>query len=103
LSEKSFGSRSATGYGIARFGRGVFLSKLTRNWHELTPPPDIQLRNHDVLIVLGARKDVEEVATFLGYADRATAPSDIAFMSVAVVIGSLLGAVTIHLVASRSA
>jgi putative transport protein len=80
-----------------RFGRGVFLSKLTRNGHELKPPPDMQLRNHDVLTLLGARKDVEEAAKFLGYADRATATSDIAFMSVAVVIGSLLGAVTIHL------
>ena len=82
---------------LARFGRSVFVSKLTRDGQELKPSPDVQLRHHDVLTLLGARKDVEEAAKSLGYADRASAKSDIAFMSVAVVIGSLLGAVTIRL------
>jgi putative transport protein len=81
---------------LARTGRGVFLSKLTRAGRELKPSPDLQLQRWDVLTLLGARRDIEEAARFLGYADRANANSDIAFMSVAVVIGAILGAVTIH-------
>lgn len=82
---------------LARTGRGVFLSKLRRDGLEVNPNPDLPLHRYDVLTLLGARKDIEEAAKFLGYADRANATSDIAFMSVAVVIGALLGAVTIHI------
>ncbi|HUL41710.1 MAG TPA: aspartate-alanine antiporter [Burkholderiales bacterium] len=81
---------------LARSGRGVFLSKLTRAGSKVDPSPDLQLHRWDVLTLLGARNDIEEAAKFLGYADRATPMSDITFMSVAVVIGALLGAVTIH-------
>lgn len=76
--------------------RGIFLSKLTRNGQEVKPNPDLRLLRHDVLTLLGPRKEIEETAKFLGYADRATPKSDIAFMSVAVVIGALIGAITIH-------
>jgi putative transport protein len=82
---------------MADTGRGVFLSQIKRAGREIKPYPDLQLQRHDVLTLLGARKDIEEAAKFLGYADRATISSDIAYMSAGVVIGSLLGAVTIHL------
>jgi putative transport protein len=81
---------------LAQGGRGIFLSKLTRDGQEVKPNPDLRLQRHDVLTLLGPRKEIEEAAKFLGYADRATPNSDIAFMSVAVVIGALVGAVTIH-------
>ncbi|HTO62127.1 MAG TPA: aspartate-alanine antiporter [Bradyrhizobium sp.] len=81
---------------LARVGRGVFLSKLARDGREVKPTPDLRLQRHDVLTLLGARNDIEDAAKLLGYADRATPKSDIAFMSVAVVIGALVGAVTIH-------
>lgn len=82
---------------LARSGHKVLLSKFTRAGLELKPSPDLQLRPHDVLTLLGARKDIEDAAKFLGYADRAKTSSDIAFMSLAVVIGALFGAVTIHI------
>jgi putative transport protein len=81
---------------LAQGGRGIFLSKLTRDGQEVKPNPDLRLQRHDVLTLLGPRKEIEGAAKFLGYADRATPNSDIAFMSVAVVIGALVGAVTIH-------
>jgi putative transport protein len=81
---------------LAHGGRGVFLSKLTRNGQEVKPSPDLRLQRHDVLTLLGPREQIEGAAKFLGYADRATPKSDVAFMSVAVVIGALIGAITIH-------
>ena len=81
---------------LAQGGRGVFLSKLTRNGQVIKPNPDLRLQRHDVLTLLGPREQIEGAAKFLGYADRATPKSDVAFMSVAVVIGALLGAITIH-------
>ena len=47
------------------------------------PNPDLRLQRHDVLTLLGPREQIEGAAKFLGYADRATPKSDIAFMSVA--------------------
>jgi putative transport protein len=81
---------------LARFGRCVFVSKLQRNGVDINPHPNLALRQHDVLTLLGARKDIEKAASFVGYADRATASSDIAYMSAGVAVGSILGAVTIH-------
>lgn len=81
---------------LAQGGRGVFLSKLTRNGQVVKPNPDLRLQRHDVLTLLGPRQQIEGAAKFLGYADRATPKSDVAFMSVAVVIGALIGAITIH-------
>src|SRR4029077_19140956 len=81
---------------LAQGARGVFLSKLTRNGQEGKPNPDLRLQRHDVLTLLGPRKEIEGAAKFLGYSDRATPQSDTAFMSVAVVIGALIGAITIH-------
>ena len=75
----------------------VFVSKLIRSGEELNLGLEVPLQPYDVLTLLGARNNVEKAAKFLGYADRAGASSDIAFMSAAVVIGALVGSLTIHL------
>jgi putative transport protein len=78
-------------------GHKIYLSKLTRSGEEIKPQPELQLQGHDVLTLMGTRNDIEKAAKTLGYADRQGTTSDIAFMSVAVVIGSLIGALTIHI------
>jgi len=81
---------------LALSGHEIYISKLTRSGQELKPQANVQLQQHDVLTLLGSRNDIEKAAKFFGYADRANASSDMAFMSVAVVIGGIVGAVTIH-------
>jgi len=81
---------------LSKYGHGVFVRKLMRAGREMKPTRDLQFRHWDVLTLLGVRKDVEGVAKFLGYADRATATSDVAFMGLGVLIGGLIGAFTIH-------
>ena len=78
-------------------GHEIFLSKLTRSGQDVKPQPDLRLQRYDVLTLMGAHNDIEKAAKILGYADRQGATSDIAFMSFAVVIGSLVGALTIHI------
>ena len=81
---------------VARFGRRVFVSKVMREGHALQTAPNLILRRHDVVTLIGARTDIEEAAGALGYADRATVASDIAYMAAGVVVGSIVGAITIH-------
>ncbi|HLZ68115.1 MAG TPA: aspartate-alanine antiporter [Aliidongia sp.] len=82
--------------GLAQFGRPLFLLRVSRGGQDLTPTPDLVLQRWDVLTVRGPRKQVEQLGKDLGYVDRATSQSDIAFMAAGVVIGSLVGAITVH-------
>jgi len=82
--------------GLAQFGRPLFLLRVSRAGQDLTPTPDLVLKRWDVLTVRGPRKQVEQLGKALGYVDRATSQSDIAFMAAAVVIGSLVGVITVH-------
>ncbi len=77
-------------------GRGVFLTKFTRSDLAMPTNPDIKVQRGDVLTILGAKQDVAKVAKILGYADRPLENSDMAFMGFGIVVGSLLGAITVH-------
>ncbi|HUK07253.1 MAG TPA: aspartate-alanine antiporter [Stellaceae bacterium] len=82
---------------LAHPGSGIFLTKITRSGHELPFHPDFEVHRDDVLTLVGAKKDVEKAAKLLGYADRATSTSDMVFMGAGIVIGALLGTITVHI------
>jgi putative transport protein len=77
-------------------GRGVFLRKLTRGGLEMPFTPGTVVDRGDVMTIAGAHKDVERAVASLGYADRPTAKTDMTFMGIGIVIGALIGAITIH-------
>jgi len=81
---------------LVKYGRPVFLLRLARSGRDLAPTPDLQIRRWDVLTVHGAREPVEQLANSLGYADRPTSKSDVAYMGAGIVIGSLVGVITAH-------
>lgn len=78
-------------------GRGVFLLKVTRADVSQPLQRELQVMRGDVLTILGARQDVDKIAKDLGYADRPVQSSDMVFMASGIVIGSLIGAITIHI------
>jgi putative transport protein len=84
-------------HSLAQYGRPMFLLRVVCAGRDLTPTPDLEIRRWDVLTVHGARKPVEHLAKSFGYADRATSKSDVAFMGAGVVIGGLVGAITVHM------
>ena len=77
--------------------RGVFLRKLIRAGQEMPFTAGTKVDRGDVLQIVGSVKDVERAAKELGYADRATEKTDVVFMGLGIVIGALIGAITIHL------
>lgn len=77
-------------------GRGLFLTRFTRGDLDMPMNTDIVVQRGDVLTILGAKQDVVAVAKELGYADRPLENSDMAFMGFGIVVGSILGAITIH-------
>jgi putative transport protein len=81
---------------LARFGRPVFVLGVTRAGHSIPVRPDLVIEHRDVLTVRGVRAHVEDLIKVLGTADRPTTKSDIAFMGVGIVIGSLVGTLTVN-------
>ena len=82
---------------LARYGRAVFVLGVARKGHPIAVGPELKINRHDVLTVRGVRAHVEDLAKLVGYADRATSKSDMAFMGAGIVIGGLVGAVTVHI------
>jgi putative transport protein len=83
---------SATG----QQARNVFLRKLIRAGQEMPLNAGTKVDRGDVLQLVGATRDVEQVAKDIGYADRPSDKTDIVFMGIGIVLGALVGAIVIH-------
>ncbi len=81
---------------LGQKGRGVFLRKLMRGGIEMPYGPNTELDRGDVLTLVGAKREVEAAAKVIGYADRATENTDMVFLGIGIVLGALVGAITIH-------
>lgn len=79
-----------------RYGRGVGLAKLIRGGEEIPFGPDTTVNRGDLLRVAGARQDVERVGKALGYIERASGESDVVFLGLGIVIGGLVGLLTLN-------
>jgi putative transport protein len=78
-------------------GRGVFLRKLMRAGQEMPFSPGLQVHRGDTLTLVGAKRDIERAANFLGYADRPTEQTDMLMMGIGIVVGALIGAITFRI------
>ncbi|REE91277.1 aspartate-alanine antiporter [Cupriavidus plantarum] len=78
--------------------RGVFLRKIKRGPTETVIPmlPKTKLYRGDVITVVGRTQDINAAARNLGYVDRPTTVTDVAFVSLAIFVGALIGAVVIN-------
>jgi putative transport protein len=77
------------------FARGVFLKKLTRTGEPMPFSPATQVERGDVMTLVGATRDVERAAKDLGYADRQTVMTDMIFVGLGIVLGGLVGLLTV--------
>ncbi|NOV27647.1 aspartate-alanine antiporter [Cupriavidus necator] len=77
--------------------RGVFLKKIKRGPTETVIPvlPKTKLYRGDVVTLVGRTQDINATAKELGYVDRPTTVTDVAFMSLAITVGALIGAVVL--------
>jgi putative transport protein len=80
-----------------KYGRGVFLRKLVRGGHEMPFTLGSRVDRGDVLTIVGAKGDVERAAKVLGYADRPTDMTDMVFVGIGILLGGLIGALSIKI------
>ncbi len=81
--------------GAQPFMHGTVLRKLIRSGHEMPFIAGTKIDRGDVLHILGAKRDVERAASHLGYADRPTDMTDMVFVGAGIVLGGMIGAMSV--------
>jgi putative transport protein len=79
-----------------RHGQGVVLRRLVRAGFELPFEPGTVVQRGDLLQLAGHQKDVERAGRALGYLDRTSPATDVAFVGVGIVVGGLLGLLSVN-------
>ena len=80
-----------------RHGRGVALVKLIRGGEEIPFSGETIINRGDLLRLVGAQQDVERVGRAVGYIERPSSESDVVFLGLGIVIGGLVGLLTINI------
>ncbi|MGF6963112.1 putative transport protein [Paraburkholderia sp. WC7.3g] len=78
--------------------RGVYLRKIRRGPTETQIPilPNTTLHRGDTITIVGRTQDTTAAAKTLGVLDRPTSVADIAFVSLAITLGALIGSIVIR-------
>jgi putative transport protein len=76
-------------------GRGIALRSIVRGGEEMPFTPETSINRGDVLQIMGSDRDVERAAKVLGYAERPTSATDMIFVGTGIVLGGLLGLLTV--------
>jgi len=79
-----------------KLAHGIFLSKVTRQGHEIPITRDTEIHKCDVFQLIGVREDVERVVNYLGYPERPTNITDLVMVGLGIVLGTLLGLIVLH-------
>ena len=79
------------------FMRGVMIKEITRGGVALPVLAQTELCAGDKLTINGLGREVNSAARQLGYIDRPTNQTDLVFVGLGIVIGGLIGALTLHL------
>lgn len=76
---------------------GIFIRSIKAADIEVPVMPDTVLERGDVLELVGLKKEVDKAAKEIGYADRPTEKTDMTFVGLGIVIGGLIGVLTVRI------
>ena len=77
------------------FTRGIWLRKITRNLIEIPVLPEMEILRGDILTLGGSQRHIAAAVKALGHADRPVESTDLAVVAAGIVIGGLIGALSI--------
>ena len=95
ITNKAMAGKTLRELAAFEFARGVFLRKLLRAGEPMPFNPETRLDRGDVMSIVGAKRDVERAAKELGYADRPTNVTDMIFVGLGIVLGGLVGLLSV--------
>ncbi len=77
--------------------RGIYLRKIMRNLVEIPVLPGTELQRGDVLTVQGSRAHVDAMVKAVGHADRPAEATDLKVVAAGIVVGGLVGALSVNI------
>ena len=92
---RSYNGKTIAEIGEAPFSQGVFLRKIVRNLVEIPIYPNVEILRGDLLTIVGSTRHTAEAVEALGYADRPTEATDLAVVAAGIVVGGVIGALTL--------
>jgi putative transport protein len=92
---KAYSNKTISELAEAPFAQGIFLRKIVRNLVEIPVYPNIEILRGDILTIVGSTRRTAESVAALGYADRPTEATDLAVVAAGIVVGGLIGALTL--------
>jgi putative transport protein len=96
ITNKALAGKTIRHLGAMSFMHGTVLRKLIRSGHEMPFIAGARMDRGDVLQIHGALRDVERAAGNLGYADRPTNMTDMVFVGAGIVLGGMIGALSLR-------
>jgi putative transport protein len=75
--------------------RGIYLRKIMRNLVEIPILPGTEVLRGDVLTVQGSRAHVDALTKAIGHADRPAEATDLKVVAAGIVVGGLVGALSV--------
>jgi len=79
------------------FKNGLMLDKVTREYHEIPFSNKTIINRGDVLKVSGKMMHIEKAAKEIGFLDRLSVETDIIFVCIGIVLGGLIGMLSVTL------
>ena len=80
----------------ARYGRGIFLNRITRGQQDLPLEMGTVVQRGDVLHIVGNVANIERIARHAGFVDADPARFALPFLAAGLCVGILIGLVTFH-------
>ncbi|MET0657923.1 MAG: aspartate-alanine antiporter [Steroidobacteraceae bacterium] len=77
------------------YTRGIYLRKITRNMIEIPVLPETEILRGDILKIAGSTRNVDTAVAAIGHADRPAESTDLAIVGVGILLGGLVGALSI--------
>lgn len=79
------------------FMTGIIIKSITRGGIEIPVLAQTELCAGDIITINGLAREVNVAAPQMGYVDRPTNQTDLVFVGLGIVIGGIVGALTLHL------
>lgn len=79
-----------------KFMYGITIKQIKRGTVSIPVYPKTVLQGGDILTIVGLEREVKEAAPQLGYSDKPSTATDMILVGMGIVIGCLVGLITIH-------
>ena len=96
ISKKNLDGITVDALRSQKFMYGIMITDIIRSGVSMPVLAQTKLQRGDTVKIVGLKQEVDAAAPQLGYVDKPTNVTDLVFVGLAIFIGGIIGAITIH-------